>query len=111
MDKLMAWFRWLKQRLQDLFARYGTVAIVTYFAIFGLTWIGFALAIRQGISVEGAAAETGSIGAAYVATKLTQPIRILATLAATPFVAMFVERVRPGGNSTTVEPPDDGPKQ
>lgn len=109
MSRLMAWFKWLKQRLQDLFARYGTVAIVTYFVIFALTWVGFALAIRQGVSVDGAAAETGSIGAAYVATKLTQPIRILATLAATPFVAMAVDRIRPRAKPTDVGPaPKDG---
>jgi hypothetical protein len=49
--------------------------------------IGFVLAIRIGVKVESAGATAGTWAAAYVATKLTQPLRILATLAVTP-VAM-----------------------
>jgi hypothetical protein len=87
-------FQRSKARLKDHFAEYGGIAIVTYFVIFALTWIGFTIAIREGVSVEGVAGETGSIWAAYVAAKLTQPIRIVATLAITPIVAMGWHRLR-----------------
>ncbi|MBC8071069.1 MAG: hypothetical protein IAG13_22280 [Deltaproteobacteria bacterium] len=102
--------RWkaLRKRLSDLFAEYGSIAIVTYFAIFFATWIGITIAIRAGAEVEGAAGETGSIGAAYVATKLTQPLRILATLAVTPFAAMLWHRLR--GKKPAVARPVDPDK-
>jgi len=92
--KVLAWWKVMRQRLKDHFAEYGSIALVVYFSIFFLTWIGFTIAIRSGAEVEGAAEQTGSIGAAYVATKLTQPLRILATLAVTPFAAMLWYRVR-----------------
>lgn len=104
----------LRKRLSDLFAEYGSIAIVTYFVIFFATWIGITTAIRTGAQVEGAAGETGSIGAAYVATKLTQPLRILATLAVTPFAAMLWHRVRgkkPAVAEPPVEPPAEPPAQ
>lgn len=77
----------LSERLKALLEEYGKVAIVLYFTIFGLVFAGFAVAISAGFDVEGAGETTGLLGAAYLATKLTQPIRILATLALTPFVA------------------------
>ncbi len=92
--KVLAWWKVMRQRLKDHFAEYGSIALVVYFSIFFMTWIGFTIAIRAGAEVEGAAEQTGSIGAAYVATKLTQPLRILATLAVTPFAAMIWYRVR-----------------
>lgn len=82
-----AWFKAKREQLREHFAEFGGIAIATYFTIFALTWIGFVVAIRMGVEVDGAAENTGSIGAAYVATKLTQPLRILATLALTPAVA------------------------
>jgi hypothetical protein len=60
--------------------------------IFATTIAGFAFAIGSGFQVEGAAATAGTWGAAYLATKLTQPIRIGATLALTPLVARVVRR-------------------
>jgi hypothetical protein len=85
----------IRERLEGLIAEYGVVAIITYFTIFFGTWTGFAMAIRFGVDVEGVAAGAGTIGAAYVATKLTQPLRIGATLVATPIVARVWHRFRP----------------
>lgn len=100
------WQRWkaLQQRLKDHYAEYGSIAIVVYLSLFVLTWIGFTIAIRAGAQVEGAAGETGSIGAAYVATKLTQPLRILVTIAITPFAAMVWHRIRGRKPTPAVEP-------
>jgi hypothetical protein len=36
----------------------------------------------------------GTFAAAYIATKLTQPLRIGATLVITPFIARLYERMR-----------------
>lgn len=83
-----------KERLKSLLAEYGRVAIWTYFILFGLTLSGFAVAIAAGVRVESTQGQAGVLGAAYVATKLTQPLRIGATLALTPLVARLAQRVR-----------------
>ena len=76
-----------KEKLKALLAEYGSVAIYTYLVLFAVVLIGFALAIKIGIKLEGTASGVGLLGAAWVATKLTQPLRILATVALTPIVA------------------------
>jgi len=83
----------MKDRLEALLAEYGKVALLTYFAIFALVFAGFAIAISLGVHVESASGTAGTLGAAYVATKLTQPIRIIATLALTPLLARLVKMV------------------
>ena len=82
----------LKQRLEALLREYGSVAVGTYLALFGLTLAGFALAIGVGVEVEAASDGAGTLFAAWVATKLTQPVRILATLALTPLIARLRRR-------------------
>jgi hypothetical protein len=84
----------LKDRLKHLIVEYGSLAIWIYFAIFLLVLVGFAIAIESGVKVEGAAGTAGVWGAAWVSTKLTQPVRILATLALTPFVMRVVRRIK-----------------
>jgi hypothetical protein len=80
------------EKLKALLAEYGRVAIWTYFAIFALVLAGFALAITYGFDVESAKGGAGVLGAAYLATKATQPLRIAATLALTPLIARLVKR-------------------
>lgn len=86
------------QRLKQLLSEYGPIALGTYFAIFFLVLAGFAAAMSQGIAVAGVdlngASGLGVLGAAYVATKIAQPVRIAATLALTPLVAFLLGRVR-----------------
>jgi hypothetical protein len=84
----------LSERLKGLFAEYGRLAIIIYFSIFAAVLAGFAIAIRFGVAVEGTAGTAGTLGAAWVATKLTQPLRIGATLLLTPLVANVLVRVR-----------------
>lgn len=74
----------LKERFKALMVDYGRLAIWVYFTIFFACWAGFALAIRLGLQVEGAGGTTGTIMGGYLATKVTQPVRILATLGLTP---------------------------
>lgn len=90
----------LKERFERLMARYGRVVLPVYFGIFALTLLGFALAIQAGFEVDSAAAGAGTWAAAYVATKVTQPLRIAATLLLTPLVANVISKLR-----RTSEPP------
>jgi hypothetical protein len=82
----------LKERLQKHLAEYGSVAIWVYFGIFAIVLVGFATAIKMGVEVESAAGTAGTWGAAWLATKLTQPLRILATFVVTPFVVRVLRR-------------------
>ena len=82
------------QRLKDLFAQYGRLAVVTYFVLFALTFAGFAAAISAGVEVESTSGSAGLLGAAYLATKLSQPLRILGTLLLTPLLAAGLQRIR-----------------
>jgi hypothetical protein len=85
----------LLQRLQSLFETYGTLALVVYLVIYAFTWGGFAVAGLVGVGPsESTTSTVGIIGAAWVAAKLTQPIRIAVTLVLTPFVARLRERLR-----------------
>ena len=71
------------ERLKQLLAEYGRVALGTYLAIFVLALGGFALALSQGLELAsldlGGAGNAGVFAGAYVATKLIQPARIAAT--------------------------------
>jgi hypothetical protein len=84
----------LKDRLKQLMVEYGSLALWVYFGIFAIVLVGFALAIRFGMNVESAAGTAGVWGAAWVSTKLTQPLRILATLALTPVVMQILRRIK-----------------
>lgn len=92
-----------KNRLKELLAEYGNVALYTYFGLFALVLLGFAAAIKLGIHAEGATGSAGVLGAAWVATKLTQPLRIMATVVLTPLLAQAMKRWRP----RTTELPTD----
>jgi hypothetical protein len=85
----------LGERLKKLLEEYGPVAFAVYFGLFFLVLAGFFVAIRMGFAVESAAGSATTIGAAYIATKLTQPVRIVVTLALTPLVARAWRRLRP----------------
>ena len=81
-----------RQRLKDLLAEYGRLALFTYLVLFALVLAGFAAAIHWGVRAESTAGKAGLWGAAWLATKVTQPLRILATIALTPLVAQVLKR-------------------
>ena len=82
----------MKEKFQKLMAEYGRIALVIYLAVFVATMAGFSVAIMKGFKVDGASSTAGTFGAAWLATKLTQPIRIGVTLALTPLVGSFIKR-------------------
>lgn len=92
----------VRKTFKAIAAEYGAVALIVYLTIFSLVLGGFWLAIRAGWSPKSVVGDVGTFTAAYLATKVTQPARIAATLAVTPFVARLVERVRGGVRTETV---------
>ena len=82
----------MTEKLQKLMAEYGRIALAIYLSTFVLTMAGFSLAIMRGFEVDGASSTAGTLGAAWIATKLTQPIRIGVTLVLTPAVGTFIKR-------------------
>jgi hypothetical protein len=91
-----------RERFNHLLAEWGQLVLWVYFGIFAIVIVSFAIAIQLGFkSAEGTAEAAGTwggflatMGAAYVATKLTQPLRIAATLVITPVLAALLRRVR-----------------
>lgn len=94
--KDVGWFENLRNRYEALLTEYGTIAIATYFTIFFASIAGFYIAIEMGFEIGGNLGEVGKIGAAWAATKVLQPVRILATIVLTPLVATVKHRVFPG---------------
>lgn len=83
----------MRKTINEILVEYGKVAVVVYLVIFTLVLVGFWFAIRFGWQPTSAGGNVGTWTAAYIATKLTQPLRIAATLAITPFIAKIVERI------------------
>jgi uncharacterized membrane protein HdeD (DUF308 family) len=88
----------MRKKFKELMEKYGPVAgpvaVVLWFAIFFIVLGAFALVIRFGFRPEGVAGEAGVFTAAYLATKATQPLRAIATVALTPVFARLVTRLR-----------------
>jgi hypothetical protein len=82
------------EKLKALMAEYGRLAMMTYFAIFALVLTAFYLAIASGFHPSTSTEGMGTLAAAWLATKLTQPLRIGATLALTPIIGLALKRVR-----------------
>ena len=80
-------------RFRDLILEYGIIALIVHYVIFAIVIVGFWLAIRTGWEPSSAVGTVGTWGAAYIAAKITQPLRIIATLALTPFIARAYERM------------------
>lgn len=91
-----------REQFKNLLAEWGALVLWVYFGIFAIVLLGFALAIQLGFTrAEGTADKAGTwgaflaiMGAAWVATKLTQPLRIAATLVITPALAALLRRAR-----------------
>ena len=74
-------------RLQQLLSEYGRVALAVYLGLFLAVLVGSWAAIHLGWRPESATGNVGAFTTAYLVTKLSQPMRIAATIALTPLFA------------------------
>jgi|SRR5690606_18704994 len=82
------------EKLKALMAEYGRLAMITYFTIFAIVLASFYFAIESGFQPASSTESMGTLGAAWLATKLTQPLRIGGTLVLTPVISMALKRIR-----------------
>jgi hypothetical protein len=86
-----------RERLRRLFVEYGALGFAVHYTIYLLVFVSFVLAIRHKGAAAEAAGRVGVFGvwaAAYLATKLALPIRLLGTLTLTPLIRSVWRRVR-----------------
>jgi len=83
-----------RDKLKVLLEEYGRVAIGTYLVIWLSVLAGFAIAIASGVRTQSTEGGAGVLLGAWLATKLTQPLRIGATLVLTPLVATLLRKLR-----------------
>ncbi len=95
----------MRKTLKTVFAQYGAIAVVVYLLLFTMVLVGSYLAIRLGWTPGGVAGQAGAWTAAYVVTKIAQPLRIAATVLITTFVGRMWERRSP---DTGRQSPDAG---
>ena len=85
----------MRKTLKNIFAEYGAIAVVVYMSIFFIVLVGAWLGIRLGWAPGGVAGAAGTWTAAYIVTKITQPLRIAATVVLTTFIGRLWDRRHP----------------
>lgn len=83
----------MRKSLKELVVEYGAVALVIYLTTTCLVYAGVWFAIQLGWKPTGVIGGAGLWVGAWMLTKVTQPFRIAATIAITPFVARLYERM------------------
>lgn len=86
----------MKNKMTEIFSKFGRMGVIVYFSLFFLTFFAFYCAIVYGVDIKSwkyfdNLAVVGSVGLAYAATKITQPIRIALTLAIVSLMAIKEE--------------------
>ena len=110
----------MRKTFNKLLAEYGAAAVVVYFTIFfGVffgAWAGLRygwdprpLVARVGLDPNGIVANAGAWVVAYGVAKVTQPVRIAATLVLTPILAKVWERVSGRRRATSTAPVPPAP--
>lgn len=87
----------MRKTLKQVLAEYGAIAVVLYLSIFAVVFVGSYFAIRLGWTPGSAAGNAGAWTAAYIVTKITQPLRIAVTVLLTTFIGRVWERRRKPG--------------
>lgn len=85
----------MRRTFKAIAAEYGVIALAIYLLIFSVVLGSFWFAITAGWTPNSVVGDVGAFTAAYLATKVTQPLRIGATLIVTPVVARVIERFFP----------------
>jgi uncharacterized membrane protein len=81
----------MRKTLKNILAEYGMIAVVVYLSLFTIVFVGSYFAIRLGWTPGSAAGQAGAWTAAYVVTKVAQPLRIAATVLITTFLGKLWE--------------------
>ncbi len=82
----------MKKTLKEILAEYGAIAVVVYLALFAVVLVGSYFAIRFGWTKDSTPARAGIWTAAYIVTKITQPLRIAATVVLSAFIGRLRDR-------------------
>lgn len=82
----------MKKTMKEILAEYGAIAVVVYLLIFTVVLTGSYFAIRFGWTTKSAAGNAGIWTAAYIVTKLTQPLRIAATVVLSALIGRLWDR-------------------
>ena len=82
----------MRKTLKNIFAEYGAISVVVYLTIFFIVLVSAWLGIRLGWAPGGVAGAAGTWTAAYIVTKITQPLRIAATVVLTTFIGRLWDR-------------------
>ncbi len=98
----------MRKTLKNVFAEYGAIAVVVYLTLFTIVLVGSYFAIRMGWSPGGAAGQAGAWTAAYLVTKIAQPLRIGATVLITTFVGRLWENRKTLRGQNHEQTPDAG---
>lgn len=80
----------MRKTLKNILAEYGVIAVIVYLTLFVAVWVGSYFAIRLGWTPGTTAGKAGTWTAAYIVTKITQPLRIGATV----LIATFIGKLR-----------------
>lgn len=94
----------VRKTLKHILTEYGATAVVVYLTIFFAVLLAAWGAIHLGWQLDGMTQNVGAFTAAYLATKVTQPLRIAATLALTPLVVRVMDRFRPRAEGVAEQP-------
>ena len=86
----------MKKTLKEILTEYGAIAVAVYLALFAIVLIGAWAGIRLGWAPGGVMGNAGAWTAAYIVTKITQPLRIAATVIITTFIGKLWKREKPG---------------
>jgi hypothetical protein len=81
----------MRKTLKNILAEYGMIAVVVYLSLFTIVFVGSYFAIRLGWTPGSAAGQAGAWTAAYLVTKVAQPLRIAATVLITTFLGKLWE--------------------
>ena len=81
----------MRKTLKNILAEYGMIAVVVYLSLFTIVFVGSYFAIRLGWTPGSAAGQAGAWTAAYLVTKVAQPLRIAATVLITTFLGKLRE--------------------
>lgn len=84
----------MRKTLKKILAEYGAIAVVIYLTVFFVVFVGAYFAIRLGWAPESVAGTAGAWTAAYIVTKITQPLRIAGTIVLTTFLGKLWDRRR-----------------